>query len=101
MTDTIKAKGPWWELAPYLRAREPFRTHGALRGEAAPPVFTGHLPTEYHESALHATYVVYSYSTPIAWYAHGTWVVPDTRYSVTTSAHQSRVRTALPHYEDA
>ena len=38
-------------------------------------------------------YVVYSYSTPIAWYTkRGAWVVPEERYSATTSRHQSVVR---------
>jgi hypothetical protein len=51
------------------------------------------------------TYVIYSYETPVAyrrvrdWNGNGTanyeWIVPDARYSVTTSKHQGRVRTAL------
>ncbi len=32
-------------------------------------------------------YVVYSYSTPIAWVIDGTWRRTDERYSVTTSKH--------------
>lgn len=58
-------------------------------------------------------YVVYSYHTPIAWraYAPNTpvygssgkrvgysdmkWVMPDAKYSRTTSAHQGRVAAAL------
>lgn len=32
-------------------------------------------------------YVVYSYSTPIAWVIDGTWVRTTERYSVTTSKH--------------
>ena len=32
-------------------------------------------------------YVVYSYSTPIAWVIDGTWVRTAERYSVTTSKH--------------
>lgn len=41
-------------------------------------------------------YVVYSYATPIAWWSkeHG-WRMPDIKYSVTTSRHQSLVRRAL------
>lgn len=46
------------------------------------------------ESAV--SYVIYSYETPIAWRTQdGAWHVPDTRYSVTTSKHQGKVRTAL------
>lgn len=41
-------------------------------------------------------YVVYSYGTPIAWRpAGGAWVAPQTRYSVTTSHHQSLVRQGM------
>lgn len=41
-----------------------------------------------------AMYVVYSYSTPIAWWNPSTtqWTVPDTKYSVTTSRHQGLVQ---------
>lgn len=40
-------------------------------------------------------YVVYSYDTPIAWVDRaGNHHVPDVRYSVTTSRHQSKVRKA-------
>lgn len=43
-----------------------------------------------------AKYVIYSYGTPIAWIsAHGKWFVPEIRYSVTTSKHQSIVRGAV------
>lgn len=36
--------------------------------------------------------VIYSYSTPIAWLDGDTWVVPDARYSITTSSkHQSQL----------
>lgn len=59
-----------------------------------------------HRQAGALDYVIYSYGTPIAYriaYAHpqrlgGTryeWIVPSTRYSVTTSKHQGKVRTAL------
>jgi hypothetical protein len=50
-------------------------------------------------------YVIYSYDTPIAyrriaeWECGGQpvyeWIIPDVRYSVTTSKHQGKVRTAL------
>lgn len=42
------------------------------------------------------TYVVYSYGTPIAWSRVGidTLTIPNDRYSVTTSRHQSIVRRA-------
>jgi len=47
-------------------------------------------------------YVIYSYDTPIAWHVPNDgddggerWVVPEVRYSPTTSRHQNLVRTAL------
>jgi hypothetical protein len=39
--------------------------------------------------------VVYSYDTPIAFRVAGAWVLPDARYSRTTSGHQSLLREAL------
>ena len=47
-------------------------------------------------TAGEVSYVVYSYSTPIAWYtSRGEWVVPAEKYSHTTSRHQSVVRAAV------
>lgn len=41
-------------------------------------------------------YIVYSYNTPIAWVdRNGTWIVPYTKYSVTTSKHQGLVNYAI------
>ena len=40
--------------------------------------------------------VIYSYSTPIAWLDAGAWIVPNVRYSVTTSRTQNRARATLP-----
>lgn len=41
-------------------------------------------------------YVVRSYYTPIAWYTKDRgWIVPQDRYSVTTSRHQGIVRRAV------
>lgn len=59
--------------------------------------YVGHLPTRfresYHATAPHAhQFVVYSYDTPIAWLNEdGSWSVPDTKYSMTTSRHQSHL----------
>ena len=36
--------------------------------------------------------VIYSYSTPIAWLDAGAWIIPNVRYSATTSTkHQSQL----------
>lgn len=37
-------------------------------------------------------YVVYSYATPIAWFANGYWNVPDAGYSMTTKKQKTRLR---------
>lgn len=62
-------------------------------GSAAKFVGLGHLPTSYGDelsSILRRVYVVYSYDTPIAWAPEGEiLVVPNVRYSVTTSQHQA------------
>jgi len=61
----------------------------------------GKLPEEYRKAADSrlVDYVVMSYGTPIAWHMAsgnaGWWVMPDTRYSVTTSRHQGIVRRAV------
>lgn len=50
-------------------------------------------------------YIVFSYETPIAWYAvrdgADVLVVPDCKYSVTTSRHQSLVRRSVDHYVES
>lgn len=70
--------------------------HGRMSGHDE-DVFRG------HRAAGAITYVVYSYSTPIAYRISvmvlgenvNEWIVPDHKYSVTTSKHQGKVRTAL------
>lgn len=80
---------------------------GALRGRVRrqfTPTQVGRLATEW---ALvlgqdEPDYVLYSYNTPIAWHVPDDgddggerWVVPEVKYSTTTSRHQTIVRTAL------
>lgn len=61
-------------------------------------VDTGRLAAEWRsrlreDSNAGLAYVVFSYATPIAWVTlDGTVVVPDTKYSPTTSNHQGLVR---------
>lgn len=92
----LKAKGPWWDFHDVLVGKpEAFQTSGALRGDGG-CVSLGQLPDEWAESAIGASYTVYSYDTPIAWLdSEGVWQCPDVKYSVTTSAHQGKIRTAL------
>lgn len=45
-------------------------------------------------NAEHAVYVVYSYQTPIAWYANGQWTHTDERHSNTTMNHRNAIQAA-------
>ena len=58
------------------------------------------LPAEYRAQFRKDAplYVIFSYDTPIAWYGELGWVVPNVKYSVTTSRHQGIVRRALTNY---
>lgn len=92
----LTTRTPWWEFRPVLLAREPFKTSGNLYSlREAPWISPGRLSREYLISVRKADYVVYSYGTPIAWHNEDGWHMPDVKYSVTTSRHQSRIRTAL------
>lgn len=85
------------EAPPKIAAHEPFTgSTKAFRGEAREPSTlgpwgAGQLPRQYaqHPSLARATYIVWSYSTPIAWFADGTWYEPPVKYSITTTKHQS------------
>lgn len=79
------------------RNRDPFKTRGALEGrETFGRWDSGRLPSEFVDSFVSADYAVFSYATPIAWHVpEFGWVMPETRYSLTTTRHQSTVRYAL------
>jgi len=80
-----------------IRNGDEFKTHGAMEGrETLGRWDSGRLPGEFVDSFLTADYAVYSYATPIAWHVPDFgWVMPETRYSLTTTRHQSTVRYAL------
>jgi hypothetical protein len=75
-------------------------------------VETGQLPQEYVNDFKDSVvrYVIFSYETPIAWSRIADWerngapvfewVVPDVKYSVTTTKHQGNVRVALSQIGD-
>ncbi len=42
-----------------------------------------------------ATYVVYSYNTPIAWTTETSWFMSGEKYSKTTNHHQSVIAAAI------
>jgi hypothetical protein len=86
-----------------IAARRDFKNAtGSFSGYArsAPQAFLGylgHLPQRWRAADLErADYVVYSYSTPIAWHIPGEgWHVPEVSYSSTTNKHQSITRSAV------
>jgi hypothetical protein len=50
---------------------------------------------KYIEERDFIDYVVYSYSTPIAWHSIGGWYVVEQKFSPTTSKHQTYTRRAV------
>lgn len=84
----------------YIFQRKEFDCNN-MSGRWATGVMYGDLNADERETLVqHITdvtdeqevYIVYSYSTPIAWWteAHG-WHVVKQKFSVTTSKHQSRL----------
>lgn len=78
---------------------EPF-TMGSMSGTYGTVSYTGSLPADWRntfEARNHLiTFTILSYATPVAWLdIEVGWVVPAVVYSVTTSRHQSTIRTAL------
>jgi hypothetical protein len=85
-----------------IRERRTFSTSGALRGgpsEGSIGMLSPRHREAYYQDAGRIDYVVYSYRTPIAWHveglAAGEWYIVDDKFSVTTTYHQSAVRSAL------
>ncbi|MFF1676095.1 hypothetical protein ACFVYG_08690 [Streptomyces sp. NPDC058256] len=84
-----------WSAREALARREPFTTHGAFRavdGYLLP--FGNRLPPrwweKYRADGDEIEYTVLSYQTPIAWVLRsGEVVIPDVKYSLTTTDHQS------------
>jgi hypothetical protein len=83
-----------------IAAKAPFQGSN-LRGGSA-ELGLGRLPQADADTfkSHNPDYVVSSYSTPIAWHSqeHG-WHMPTTKYSSTTSRHQSLVRRSV-HFND-
>lgn len=98
MTTMLTTRSSFYDFRVMMNRREEFHTHGALWGAPTPlgSPSSGRLPDEYRSSFLASDYAVYSYGTPIAWHhPQSGWVMPEERYSVTTSRHQSKIRAAL------
>lgn len=88
--------------AEHIRDRKPFTTSGALSAQITDGLgnwdsgrLSGADLMRFREDCRVIDYVVYSYSTPIAWhYNDGTvqgWYVAKGRWSVTTSKHQGNL----------
>lgn len=93
-------KTPFWTLRDVLASREAFETGGAFHGGPvgdSESYGLGRLPREYvtRLQANRPDYVIYSYSTPIAWHDADGWTVPHEHYSVTTSRHQGMASVAI------
>lgn len=96
----LRAKAAFY--APMITGHRPFVLDADMRGEVRTGEITfGRLSRDW-VNLLTArrediTYVVYSYSTPIAWHDSdaGTWVVPSEEYTPITRRHQTVVRMAL------
>lgn len=83
-----------------ISQRVSFDCNGTLTGESETWSNVGRLPERFCDGYFAARnasdfYVVKSYATPIAWYAHGAWTVPAVKYSPTTSRHMAAVRRGI------
>jgi hypothetical protein len=91
----LTTRSGWWEFSKAIAAGEDFDTSGALKGRNGYAQSIGQLPKSESATLGEADYVIYSYSTPIAWRTQGQWHTPNVKYSVTTSRHQSKIFTAI------
>lgn len=87
----------WWRIRDAIAAGEPFsNSSGSFRGGPGQLAYPGRLSqVDWERGAAKADYVVWSYSTPIAWRTNGVWVTPAVKYSPTTSQHQGQAFTAI------
>lgn len=92
MIDTTTRK-----FGPVAAEAKPFRTYGSVRGTDTPlDEIYGELPKQWHDSFDQADYAVMSYATPVGWrLPGGLWVVPEVKYSVTTTRTQHLLLAAL------
>lgn len=98
-------RGGWWTFAEVLSERAPFVGGGGpMHGNPVSPDVpvplpdNCQLPPEWRD-ALHSAqvdYVVWDYGTPIAWHVLNVaeWIIPEVRYSKTSTRHQNLLRTA-------
>lgn len=85
----------------FIAARQAFSANDTLTGKSMSYMpHEGRMPASFgpelgSASSAEDFYVVFSYDTPIAWYANGVWTMPKVKYSSTTSRHQGIVRRAV------
>jgi hypothetical protein len=103
MTERLSLNNSWRageRMAELCETGHAWQNHsGSFRGEPwnRSYVDTGQMPdaqAKIIREFAHAgelDYVVWSYSTPIAYRAGGQWYIPTTKYSVTTSKHQGKL----------
>ena len=97
------------QIAKKLLARESFNTNGELKGVAKPSWVDFGRMHVWDNALLYSDqnsygvdYVIYSYSTPIAWLrGDGQWAMPQAKYSVITTRHQTTIRAAIQEYKKA
>jgi hypothetical protein len=81
----------------YIATRQEFKA-SALTGSndvMSSGRLSGAEAEKYNKERDFIHYVVYSYSTPIAWHSIGGWYVVEQKFSQTTSKHQNYVRRAI------
>ena len=108
MTEKLSTRNPG-PIAKKLLALESFKTNGALKGVAKPEWIDHGKISVWNYEFLRSDrynygidYVVYSYSTPIAWLrGDGQWFMPQADYSPTTTRHQTTIRAAIQEYKKA
>ena len=102
-------KSGWWEYVPVLREYKPFDTSGSLKGRVGDDDYSWGRLTDDELAAFKDAYyarklqyVVYSYSTPIAWKSSddAEWYVSESHYSETTTKQQNKIAVAISKIDD-
>ena len=108
MTEKLSTRNPG-PIVEKLLARESFKTNGELKGVAKPEWIDHDKISVRDYNFLRGDrnyygidYVIYSYSTPIAWLrGDGSWFMPVADYSTTTTHHKNTIRAAIQEYNKA
>lgn len=98
-------KVPNHKAGEFIANRIPFEgsnLYGDVKSGDGDLGYTGRMKPEDRDAMAKdkPTYVVSSYGTPIAWHGLGGWKMPATKFSQTTSVHQSKVRGAIGQFLD-